>query len=78
MYRKKIIFEIVKTDATCIIDTLSKYAVVGGLSIQDGGLADREIYCVVLTCKKKYFDESLSAIIDLVKKGVSIQRLGAR
>lgn len=75
MSKKTIIFEIVKKDTISIIDTMSKYAVCGGLSIQDGGLADRDIYCVVMKCKKKDFDDCLSSIMDLAGNGVSIQRL---
>lgn len=75
MSKKTIIFEIVKQDTVRVIDTLSKYAVIGGLSIQDGGLADRDIYCVVLKCKKKDFNDGLNSITDLAKDGVSIQRL---
>lgn len=46
MFKKFVSFEIEKKDTTIIVDEFSKYT--RDLTIQDGCLADRNIYCVVL------------------------------
>jgi len=72
MGKKSIIFEIHKGDTTSIVDSLSKYVI--DLNIRDAGLADRDIYCVWLHCKNKNYDNCLTAIINLAKDGIDIQR----
>ena len=75
MGKKVILFEIEKKDTICIIDTLSKYATIGGLSIKDSGLADREIYAVALTCKGKNINNCINSIVELSGNGIVVKRM---
>lgn len=73
MFKKFVIFEIEKKDTTIIVDEFSKYTT--DLRIQDGGLADREIYCVCFHCRLRDHGKVTNKIVKLLKDGVSIRRL---
>ena len=73
MFKKFVIFEIEKKDTTIIVDEFSKYT--RDLTIQDGCLADRDIYCVCFHCWWKDHGRVTNKIVKLLKNGVSIRRL---
>ena len=72
MFKKFVIFEIEKKDTTIIVDEFSKYT--HDLTIHDGGLADREIYCVYFHCWLRDHGKVTNKIVKLLKDGVSIRR----
>ena len=73
MFKKFVIFEIEKKDTTIIVDEFSKYT--HDLTIHDGGLADREIYCVCFHCQLRDHGKVTNKFVKLLKDGVSIRRL---
>ncbi len=73
MFKKLVSFEIEKKDTTIIVDEFSKYT--RDLTIQDGCLADRNIYCVCFHCRLRNHGRVTNKIVKLLKEGVSIRRL---
>ena len=73
MFKKFVIFEIEKKDTTIIVYEFSKYT--QDLTIHDGGLAERDIYCVCFHCRLRDHGRVTNKIVKLLKNGVSIRRL---
>lgn len=73
MFKKFVSFEIEKKDTTIIVDEFSKYT--RDLTIQDGYLADHNIYCVCFHCRLRNHGRVTNKIVKLLKEGVSIRRL---